>query len=335
MKRLLAYLGVAVLVGCYKTPAPAPSSPAASNTTAQSSHVRDYRATIADPVGFLPIDSEIVLAMDLDQVRRSQLWDPIVEQLKTRTQDKLASLTAECGFDPIAAVRGATIGMKTYKQGDPTGVVVMTGVPRDKVTACLDSLPPTDATQSSLHKDHGVYIIRSSSNAIALTFVDDSTMVLLLDPKADRAAMERILSAGSPLRRSPTFTQLIAQVDTSSAVWAIMNGRASVFDLSTNTSQRPTAVWGSLHLEDGAALSMRLRFVDPSIAQQLATQIQSQISTLQAFFDRLDVNADGAELSIEAAMSETKVSGMLALFSIAPRTPAPPPTSVGPTPVSP
>lgn len=207
---------------------------------------------------------------------------------------------------------------------------MVTGMARKKLTECLDRAAAT--TSASLVVDHGVYTLRRDATdptALAFTFVDEATAVIHVAPAADRTSLEKVLAAGVPLRRSPTFTQLLAQVDTSASVWGVVNGRSSIFDLAQGT-QKPVAAWGSVRLVDGASVALRVRFVDAGIAQQLATQAQGQLQgTAQMFFDQLDISADGTELVIEAVMSETKLASLMSILGMAAQAnvPAPSPSA--------
>jgi hypothetical protein len=315
-------VGAALLVGCYKNTA-APTPPAAQKSPVVASQpVRDYRAALADPVGFLPVDSELVLAIDGDEVRKSPLWTMAEQRIRMMAGAKFTTFTASCGFDPLATIRGVTIGLRALKNDQPRGVVVITGVSRDKLTECFDR---TVKTSAEITRDSDVFVLRSTASdptGLAVTFVDEATAVMLIAPTADRAALTKVLASGAPLRRSPTFTQLLAQVDTASAVWGIANGKSSIFDIAQG-NQKPSAIWGSIRLDSGASVAVRIRFNDVAVAQQLATQAQTQLTGAQMFFDRLDVNADGSELVVEAVMSETKLASLMSLMGLAQQAQAP------------
>lgn len=325
MKRFLVGAAVA-FAGCYKATTPPAPPPPAHAAPAPHIESHGYRHAIGDPVGFLPANSEIVLSIDGEQLRKSPLWGIADKRIRAAAGNDLSTFTTACGFDPIDSIRNISLGLRGMKQDEPEGVIVVTGMSRTKLTDCFERHASTAGAQIVI--DHGVYTIRKSDadpTTLVFTFVDEATTVILLAPHADRAALEKVLAAGVPLRRSPTFTQLLAQIDTSAAAWGIVNGQSSVFDL-TQGNQKPTAIWGSLHLDGGAAVSLRVRFAEAAVAQQLAAQTQAQIGAAQAFFDRLDVTADGAELVIEAAMSESKLATLLNLVGMASAPPPPPPT---------
>ncbi|MFN0250451.1 MAG: hypothetical protein ACKV2T_26460 [Kofleriaceae bacterium] len=335
MKRFL--VGAAMLIGCYKDVAAPAQPPAQSTLVTQRAPARDYRVALGDPVGFLPANTEAVIAIDGDQLRRSALWNMVESKLRATAGPDYVVFTTACGFDPFLSIRRITIGLRDLKKPSQDGIVVITGVSKTKLTECIDRVAATDT--KAVVVERGIYTVhKDAADTVSLvfTFVDEATLVLHAAPSANRASLEKILAAGVPLRRSPTFTQLLAQVDTSASAWGIVNGRASIFDLSQG-NQKPTAVWGSVHLASGAQVSMRMRFADAATAQHLATQAQTQLQgAAQMFFDRLDVNADGEELVVDAAMSDTKLASLMSLMGMAmnAQTAAPPSTAptLGPSP---
>jgi hypothetical protein len=327
MRRFL--VGASLLVGCYKNaPAPAPMPAATTAPVANSTAAaKDYRAALGDPVGFLPADSELVLSIDGEQLRNSPLWSFADQKLRGAAGTSFTTFTTTCGFDPLTSIRGLTLGLRGLKRDVPEGVIVITGFSRTKLTECLERA--ATSASATLVVDNGVFTLKKDANdpsSMVFTFVDDGTAVILVAPSATRASLEKVLASGVPLRRSPAFTQLLAQVDTTASVWGIVNGRSSIFDVAQG-QQKPTAMWGSVRLENGASVSARIRFADAAMAQQLATQAQTQLQSVsQMFFDTLDVHADGTELVVEAVMSETKLASVMSLMGMAmqAQTPTPP-----------
>jgi len=61
--------GMLVLGACFSSK----GSGTAPGSTPPATAATDYTATIADPLGFLPLESELVLGVDGDQIRKSAL----------------------------------------------------------------------------------------------------------------------------------------------------------------------------------------------------------------------------------------------------------------------
>ncbi len=325
MMRVL--VGATVLVGCYKNAPDAATPPVAQSAPVASTPAASVSRALGDPIGFLPGNSELVLSVDGDQLRTSALWTLADQKLRAAGGSSLTTFTTTCGFDPMSSIRHVTLGLRGLERDVPEGVLVLTGLPRQKLVDCFAR---TDiSSRSTLTVDGDVYTIRKASDpsAVIFTFVDDTTLVVLVGASTNRSALDKVIASGAPLRRSPAFTQLLDQVDTSAAIWGAVHGRSSMFDI-TRGSQKPTAVWGSIRLEDGAALSMRLRFGDTATAQQLVNLAQTQIQgAAQMFFDRIDVSADGAEVAVEAAMSEAKLSTLLSLIGMTTQVQPPTPSA--------
>ena len=137
MKRFL--VGAVVCVGCYKAaPAPPPTAaqPPSAPLSARPAH--DYRAALGDPLGFLPIDSELVVAIDGDQVRKSPLWAMAEQRIRGAAGAKLATFSTMCGVDPIAKVRSPSGWVM------PTEMVVFSGCIRQH----LDCSPNSSASHA-------------------------------------------------------------------------------------------------------------------------------------------------------------------------------------------
>jgi len=106
----MRWLLVAVAcAACYRDAAPPAAPPEPPR------HAR----TAADPLAFLPADAELVVSVDAAQLRSSALWQKVQPALTAKLGDMLAAFAAECGYDPVAAVKRITLGISNARARRP------------------------------------------------------------------------------------------------------------------------------------------------------------------------------------------------------------------------
>ena len=322
-------LGILMAASCYKGGSSGSgTTPPPANTNAAVARV-DYSATIADPLGFLPVDSEIVLGLDVDQLRKSTFWPPIAAKLSSAGGSGLDSFKQICNVDPMVSVRSVTLGIKNLKQSTPDGVMVVSGLDRTSLMACMEKA--TKAPEGRTSIQNGIVVIAgakstggtglgataANESTVAFAFVDASTVVGVMGPSASREQLQTVLAAGTPLRSSPAFTALIKLTNLDASLWTMMNGNSSVFDQAAGMlGSRPKAAFGSVNVTSGMALDMRLRLDDAGRATQLQQMINGQVGMARAMFTKLDVTTDDADLVISAAMTDAQITQVLQLAGV-------------------
>lgn len=273
----------------------------------------DFGATLADPLGFLPIDSELVLGLDAAQLRASALWQLLEPRILAQSNGSLELFQARCGFDLVPSIRGVTLGLRNVSADRPEGVIVVAGLDRTKLMACLEDAAKTspgkvvvDGRVVIFHGDHG--------RGGAAQFVDGSTLVFAIGPAFDRDVFGATLRAGAPLRSSPAFMEMWGRINAGDALWMLINGNAKLLDKAAAMGFRPKAVFGSVSVARGLAANLRVRLDDPATATNLAAMAQGQLGMAASFFDQLEVAADDVDLVVTAAMTDQQVQSLASML---------------------
>lgn len=306
-------VGVFLLAACFKSGSGGGSTP--SNKTGPAGV--DYSATIADPIGFLPIDSEVVLSLDAEQLRRSAVWPMLETKLLAAAGNDLMMFKTVCGFDPVTSISGITIGIKNLKQETPDGVLVVTGLDRTRLTACMDKARQSGDKAVTVAADGTVTIAAEGANdsPVVFGFVDASTVVAMIGPATSTPAFKAVLKAGSPLRTSAAFGELIGRVNLEAALWTVINGNSSVFEQAASLGMKPKAIVGSVLLANGLDATVRIRLATPQEAQQVTTMAQGQLGMATNFFEKLEVTADGSDVAVVGVMTDAQLQSMLSILN--------------------
>ncbi len=308
-------VGVVLLTACFNSGG-STSGTTPSNKAGGRGGV-DYSATLADPVGFLPIDSEVVLSLDAEQLRRSPVWPMLETKLLAAAGRDLMRFKTVCGFDPVSSVRGITIGIKNLKQDTPDGILVVSGLDRVRLTDCMAKVRKDGDTAVQVAADGTVTIAAEGAGGspVVFRFVDDSTVVAMIGPATTSASFAAVLASAAPLRKSPAFAELVGRINLEAALWTVINGNSTVFEQVAALGVKPKAIVGFVNLTTGMDASVRVRLSSAQEAQQLTTMAQGQLGIAQGFFDKLEVTADGADVAVLAVMTGAQLQSMLSLVN--------------------
>jgi len=287
------------LVACGSSAPPVgPSHKAAAPT---------YEASLDDALGFLPVDSEIVVAIDAHQIRGSQIWAALAPRVEKEMGSDLTELRTACGFDPLQTVERISIGLRSADADHISGVVVVHGVGAGTMK-CIGA-------RSGSRDDRGVVIALEGERKQSAWIVIGSTLIGQIDAHAGHDSLEQILASGSPLRSSHAFMAMYDKLDHGASLWGIANGRSHIFDeLADATAIRPATVAGTLTITDRLALAGRVTFVDDATARMADGSLQQVFVKIHGLVERAESHAVGSRVDLELSISGAQLQTLLGNF---------------------
>jgi hypothetical protein len=297
-------------------PAPAPA-PHAEMVAPPPKPSTAISPTLANDLALLPIDSEMVVGVDVARIAQSQIWK-IVSPAVAAKVGFIAELTKTCGFDPFATMSTVALGMKGLSPGGTAeGVLVVHGVPTVQLGACVPKITSNlkktkSKTKVTINKETFTVVDDKNSKA-TVGFIDPHTVLVVLGPNATDAAWTTAKAGGGALSTSPAFMDMLHMISATDAVVALINGTTMTKAAAMGVKMK--ALFGSLDMTDSLTVDFRMRVSSADEAAQFTTMAKGQIANPQVkqMFDRLDITADGADVRFQIAISATKFQALAAM----------------------
>lgn len=307
---LVVLLGVALLAACKKDDKNG-STP--QDKTAESpGGAGGASVSASDDLSYLPVDSELVLGLNLGQVQQSSLWKQFVEPklMSGEAQSKISEFKAKCGYDPVTSVKAVSLGIKDVAGDKPTGVAVIHGLDKAKTWDCIEKTKDEltkDGTEMT--RDGDLLLLKSKRGyRAAVSFINASTAIAMLGDNADAAGMKAVAAGGSTLKSSPKFLEMYKKLNSSDSLWGLVNSK--LLDKSP-LPVKARSIFGSLNVTDGLAIDLRVQFENPDSATQAAGTLNGQAKQAQAYVDKAEFTTDGAELHAVVVMSSQKLQALV------------------------
>jgi hypothetical protein len=318
MRRLLVVsvfvvglVGLVALVSCGGGSA---SGSGASNVPSNKVEAAGLAAAADDVLGFLPVDSEIVLGIDAVTLRKSQLWATFESQLVGLFASTLESMRQQCGFDPLSSLERVTIGGRIDANERFSGVMVFRGIAGERTLDCIAQANP----DAKIRRGKGsVTISRAGNDDVIATMVGAATLVAHFAPGANEASVQTVVAAGTPLRSSPTFMSLFERREPSAALWVMVNGNSPVLAPLVQAGGRPRAVDGTLTVSDRFTVAIRVAYGTAAEADQIVQSVTPLLGTVRALLDRVDVRADTSTVHIQVVATEAQVRTLAGMLGVA------------------
>jgi RNA polymerase sigma factor (sigma-70 family) len=298
--------------GTARRPALGPTAPVRPNVA---------HATSIDDLALLPADAELVLGIDVTRVQRSAMWQLLVAPALANAPG-LHEFEADCGFDPIASLASVTVGMKGMDKHQTTsGSIVVHGFAKAKAFACIKKHSAKHDGGIELVIDGDVLLATSpdGTDHAALTFLDDTTALLVVGDDATKTGITRIAERrGAP---AAGYSDMIHEINTDDAVWlAVADGSPLLADanreLAEHTSIQVHGFYGSIDFSDGLVINAGARTGSPELVAKLVADLQRKLDELVAHgeiakhFEQLDINADGGDMIVSLAMNTSQLMSL-------------------------
>jgi hypothetical protein len=265
-----------------------------------------YQASLDDVLGFLPVDSEIVVVIDAHQIRGSQIWAALAPRVEKELGSDLKELRTACGFDPLQTVERVSIGLRSPDTDHVAGVVVVHGVGAGMLS-CLRA-------RSGSRDDHGVVITQDGERKQAAWTVIGSTLIGQLDAQASHDSLQIVVASGSPLRTSHAFMAMYDKLDHHASILGVANGRSHVFDELDGEGIRPATVDGTLNITDHLTLAGRAAFADDATAMKVDGLLHGAFTQISKLIEHAESRADGRRVEAGISMSGAQLQSLIGNF---------------------
>src|SRR6185436_11851908 len=180
----------------------------------------------------IPLQSDLVLGIDLAQAQKSGAYREYVLPMMTRSgevQKVTELLKTKCQLDPMAVATRLTAGVKLANKRNLDGVVVVHGIEKAKALPCLDQVKEQLAAEHvEVTKDGDVVMLKGERGELALTFTGDSTVLVVMGGKANKEGVMEAAQAKSALKSSKEFADMYSRIQTGHTIWYLVRGDADV-----------------------------------------------------------------------------------------------------------
>jgi hypothetical protein len=308
VKYLVASLAIASLAtfGCSKGEKKAGVARSASQT-----------AAAAFPI--LPPDSNMVVGVNFDQIRSSQLYKQFVEpKLKAEADREYSELKAECGFDPLTTIQevvvGGVMGQDMEAENDKL-IVVVSGISRQQLTQCAEKMAQKEDKNISVTQDGKFTKVEKDGEAMWIGWLDDTT--LATSPKMDKAALEQRMSgAGGGAKANQELMALVAKTDQKAGLWLAMQKPAGA-DSPADVDFK--AVFASIDLSGGLKVDAGMRQSSADEAKETTTkakelleEVKAQAGDFGKYLSQIEISSDDADVLARMSLSDAELKEILA-----------------------
>jgi hypothetical protein len=267
----------------------------------------------------IPAESDVVLGVDLAGARQSALFREYALPMMTRSGDvqKLTeTLKTKCQLDPMAAATRLTAGIKIVDRRNADVVAVLHGVEKAKALPCLDQVKDELAAQQlEVTKDGDVVTIKGDRGELAFTFTGDSTAVIVLGPKANKAGVLEAAQGKSTLKSSKKFTDMYSRVQTTHTLWYLVKGDTELVAKNLEKlNVRAEAIFGSANLTDGLEIYGQLRAETEEQASNVVDLVKAQAGMFGSMAQKFEVDRDKTDVKTTVVLTQQQLKTVAGLL---------------------
>jgi hypothetical protein len=287
----------------------------------------------ADLLAWIHRDSELVLRVNLVQLRASPIWHQELEPwLTAQLAATLPAMRSRCGIELLTSVETVAVGLRRFVTTIEGSVVLRGPEPRelwDCLRACRDALR---ADGIDPRWDDDILSLRTSrGNGVVLVGEDDGLIRGQLGVEASTEELQKTAKKPPMLKASPGFLELVDRLDGNASGWFLLQGpllefaaeehvplRAVTGTVSATAGDRsdvgaPSGA-GDATRPAGITFDVRLRTSTAERAVRFADTARTRLSAAgRAAFTRLDIAAEGDDVHVTAELTMPQLRELMAL----------------------
>jgi hypothetical protein len=267
----------------------------------------------------IPVDSEIVLGVDLAQAQKSALFRELVLPRMTRSGDiqkVIETLKTKCNIDPLTAATGLTAGLKGMDTRNPDAVAVLHGIEKAKALACLDQVKEELAAEKvEVVKDGEVVSIKTGARGdLAFTFTGDTTAVLVLGPQANKERVLEVAQGKSTLKTSKEFNEMYGRVQAGQTAWVVARADVGPAKNLEKLNVKAKTIFGSANITDGLEINGRIRVESEEQAKNFADLAKSQAAMFSKMAEKLEIEPDKNDVRFTVVFTQPQLTSVVGLL---------------------
>ena len=278
-------------------------------------------ASSGDDLGYLPVASQVVAGIDVAQLQGSALWKDFVQPLIMKDgQAQIAEFQQKCGFDPMTAVKHVTVGLKNADGRNPAGVIVVHGLDKAKVMACVDKQKAELAKENVEVTVEGDVVMMKQQGEVPVgfTFIKDTTAIVVVGPDATATGVKAAAAGGSALAKSAKFSSVHGKIGSGKSIWFVVDGTTPMVAKGLGQLNiAAEAAFGSIQVTDKLAVDARLRLPSADEATATATRLREGVGEMvSGFVEKIEFGNDDRDMKVTSTVTKAQLetlSGVLGL----------------------
>ena len=269
-------------------------------------------ASVEDVLGFLPLDSDLVVGIDANTMRASALWKQFEPQIVAGLGNKLPLMRDKCGFDPLRSVERVAIGGKLGPNEKFDGVIVIRGVAGGKTLECIAK--ETEG-EGAVTNDRGILTVdRGGSEKMVATIVAETTLVVQVGASASAASLDAVVRSGSPLRSSKGFMTLFDRREANASAWGMVSGNSPLLREMAQAGAQPKSVDGTVVLDSRMTAVVRMGFANQADADKVKQQLAPVLPMVSGRVEKIDMSVNGPTLRGEVIANDAQLRELMSML---------------------
>lgn len=267
-------------------------------------------AAAAGRFTYLPADSNLVLGVNVAQIRGSKLFKDMAEPIiKAQAGEDYEKIKTACGFDPLDQVKSLTVGGNT-SINDKVAISIK-GINADQLKKCGEAVAASQGEKLEISQEGALTKIVSSGQTSWVGWADDTTMVTSGDNKA---LLEQLMGSKETLGKD--LMEMVSKVNTDSALWLAVRDNGDANSPLANAPVKVKAAYGSINLSEGLAIDAALRQSSPEEAQKTVADFTAQLEQFKQspygkYVSKLEIKASESDVLVKLALNDAELQELM------------------------
>lgn len=271
----------------------------------------------------MPVETEIVVAIDMGNLTGSGLWKQYGPMIAAAAGEKLSVVKEKCGFDVMTTLQGIHMGFNSDNDKEP--VIIVRGIERSVASKCIVAMAENEGEKVAVSQDGALTIVKAEKeeDSQMIAWVDDKTAIMV-PKKMDKDYLAARIAGTDGLSGNKDLMAIVGKAKRDAPIWfagKFKDGSKAAEGIKGMAEGKAIAgVFGGIGFEKGIEIALGAEFVNEADVagakakiDQLLPMGKMMAGPAAPLLDKIKIAAAGKDLTINIDLSEADLATLTQL----------------------
>ncbi len=270
-------------------------------------------AVAGDIWSHMPADTEMVLALDVGTLLKSNMWKQYGGMATAAAGEKLDLVKEKCGIDLLTSFKSVHVGLNSDKEAP---IIIVKGIERSVAGKCIVAMAESEGKKVTVTEEGPITIAKpeeEGKDGMLVGWVDDTTAIIVKGDTGKEFVLARIAGKDG-LSGNAGLMAMVGKAKQDGPIWFAGKFKegSKAFEQAKGMTQGKalSGVFGGLGFQAGVEIAIGIEFVSESDASAAKGQIdmilpmaKGSIGPAGALLDKVKIATSGKDLTVDIALT--------------------------------
>ena len=275
-------------------------------------------AAAGDIWSHMPADTEMVLALDIGSLTKSNLWKQYGGMATAAASEKLELVKEKCGIDLLTSFKSVHVGFNSDKEAP---IFIVKGIERSVAGKCIVAIAESEGEKVTVTEEGPITIAKpekDGKDGMLIGWIDDTTAIVVKGDTDKDSVLARIAGKDG-LSGNAGLMTMVGKAKQGAPIWFAANfkeGSKAAKQIQGMAEGKAIAgVFGGIGFEKGIEIALGAEFANEADVTAAKAKIDGILpmgkmmaGPAAPLLDKVKIAVSGKDLTINIDLTEADLT---------------------------